>query len=623
MQDTVHSIVREAETNYLNGTVQISEHVDWSMHDTIERIDAYLNSRHTTGPTDALGRDKPFFNIVTAATNIWYRATDIDRKNIRILPDNSSNTAIAFIATVLLQEWMKKSRFGVFLNDWGRALARYGSAVVKFVERDGELIASVIPWNRLIVDPIDFDAIPRIEKLYLTPSQLRKNKFYNKESVEGLIKSSQQGRKDLDGNKVDNMSGFIELYEVHGEMSVAVYKRAKGIDKITEEDETTYRQQMHVIAYTGSERDGFENFTLFCGYEAKDPYMITHLIKEDGRTLSIGSVEYLFDSQWMLNHSMKNMKDTLDLASKLIFQTSDANFVGRNVLNEIETGDIFIHKENMPITRIANDKPDISAFQSYGVMWQNLGGEITSTPDAIRGNTLPSGTPYSLAAYQGAQANSLFEIMTENKGLHIEDMLREFVLPHLMTKMDSSDEVVAVLDANQIAEVDAMYVPRKAIEQYNSRVIDQVLTTPPEQIMEGNFPSPYDPQQEEAAVKESMAQLGNKRAFKPSEIVGKKWKDALDGFVMNAVVEVTNENTDKQAVLTTLSSVLQTIAGNPMILQDPNAKMIFSAILQETGRISPIQLSTAQAQRQPQPMSSTGGAGALQELTKPNVTTGS
>jgi len=138
------------------------------MHDTVETIDAYLNSRHISGPKNSLGRDKPFFNIVTAACNIWWRATDLDRKDIRIIPDTASNVGVAFISTVRLQNWMKTARFGVFLNEWGRALSRYGSAVVKFVEQNGELVASVVPWNRFIADPVDFDAIPGIEKLYKT-----------------------------------------------------------------------------------------------------------------------------------------------------------------------------------------------------------------------------------------------------------------------------------------------------------------------------------------------------------------------------------------------------------------------------------------------------------------------
>lgn len=131
------------------------------------------------------------------------------------MPDSADHTAIAFIANVLLQNWMKKARFGTFLNDWGRSLARYGSSVVKFVEKDGELMPSVIPWNRLIVDSVDFDALPRIEKLYFTPAQLRKIKGYDRDVVEGLIQTV-AARKNLDDEQLDQQNHFIELYEVHG-----------------------------------------------------------------------------------------------------------------------------------------------------------------------------------------------------------------------------------------------------------------------------------------------------------------------------------------------------------------------------------------------------------------------
>ncbi len=607
MKSSICETVREAETNYLSGSVSVGEYVEWDMHETIEIIDAYLNSKHISGANDSLGREKPFFNIVTAAVNIWYRATDLDRKNIRVLPDNHKNTALAFIATVLLQEWMKKSRFAVFLNDWGRSLARYGSAVCKFVEKDGELVASVVPWNRMIVDPIDFDALPRIEKLYKTPAQLRRMGSYDPDTVEALI-NAQQSRETADGQKQDNQAKFIELYEVHGELPLALL--ADDIEQAPDADWTTYRQQMHVVSFVEGRSGEYEDFTLYRGKERKDPYMLTHLIKEDGRTLSIGAVEHLFDSQWMVNHTAKNMKDTLDMASKLIFQTADKNYVGRNVLTAIETGDIFIHEANAPLTRVANDKPDITAFQAFGQQWQNLASEITSTPDAIKGNTLPSGTPYSLGAFLGAQANSLFEMMTENKGLHIEDMMREFIIPHLKTKMDSKEEIVAVLDDNSIAEIDAMYVPREAIRRYND--------TFKQDLIEGRVPSPFQQDIEEAGVRKDMAPLGNKRILRPDEIGESTWNASLQNFEMTAVVEVTNENTDKQAVLSTLTALLQTIAQNPLVLQDPNAKMLFSAILTETGRISPLQLSTAS---NPSVSPPTGGAGALADLAQaPNGT---
>ena len=74
------------------GVTTISEYVEFDMRDTLEKIDAYINSKHISGETDSLGREKPFFNIVNATVNVWYRATDIDRKNIRILASRSNQT---------------------------------------------------------------------------------------------------------------------------------------------------------------------------------------------------------------------------------------------------------------------------------------------------------------------------------------------------------------------------------------------------------------------------------------------------------------------------------------------------------------------------------------------------
>jgi hypothetical protein len=593
----IHEIVKAAEDNYVQGTTTISKFVNWSMFDTINTIDAYINSKHLSGPTDSLEREKPFFNIVTAAVNIWYRATDIDRKNIRLIAKKARDIGINLIATVHLNEWMKKARFGVFLNEWGRTLAKYGSAVVKFVEQDGELFVSVIPWNRFVSDPIDFDAIPHIEKFYKTPEQLRMMPGYDQDAVDKLI-TTLSARKLLDGTtSQDTNNNFIEIYEVHGRMDSRLLD--EDPDLSVEDKDIRYVQQMHVVSMVV---DGQEtkDFTLYKGREKKNPYMITHLIKEDGRTLSIGAVEYLFDAQWMQNHTVKNMKDTLDLASKLIFQTADTTYVGQNILSAIETGDIFVHGVNMPLTRLANDKPDIMAMMNYRQMWAGLGQEITSTPDALRGTTMPSGTPYSLGAMLADQGGSLFEIMTESKGLAIEDMLREYIIPFIKKKMDTSDEIVATLDEQGITEVDALYIPNQAIRNYNNRTKEQILSLQPTE--------PFNPTAEEGAIKRDLSALGNKRVFKPSEISEVTWKEALKDYEWEVEVEVTNESVDKQAVLATLSTVLQSIASNPAILQDPNAKMVFSKILSETGVLSPLQISATGAQTPPaqQPMPSSG-----------------
>ncbi len=161
-------LVREMETAFTSGGGTLtSKYVTSDLYDDINKVYAYLESKHISGETDAQGREKPFFNIVLAARNIWYRATDIDRKHINVKATKTSDIVSAFLATVHLQNWMRRENFGAFLNSWGIDLASFNSSVVKFVESQGELHAMVIPWSRLIVDQVDFDSNGRLNKCCL------------------------------------------------------------------------------------------------------------------------------------------------------------------------------------------------------------------------------------------------------------------------------------------------------------------------------------------------------------------------------------------------------------------------------------------------------------------------
>ena len=586
-------LVRSQEEDYIFGTTHLSEHVDKSMYDDLARIDAYLNSKHISGPQDSLKRDKPFFNIVTAAANIWYWATDIDRKDIVAEAIKQRDYLLSFVATAKLHDWMRKERFGQFLNEWGLTLARYGSSVVKFVENSSGLHKMVIPWNRLIVDAIDFDNNPVIEVLELTPAQLRENENYDQEMVEDLIESVTT-RKGLRGQQKDQKANYIKVYEVHGKMP-------KSFLTGNDEDDKEYVQQMQVISFVKNKvRGKFDDYVLFKSKEKRSPYMITHLIKEEGQTLSIGAVQHLFEAQWMVNHSIKAIKDQLDLASKLIFQTADSNYANKSVLSAIETGDILVHKESMPLTHIANNANDITSLQNFGLQWQQLGKEITGTPGVTRGETMPSNTPYRLGAILQNEAHSNFEMMVENKGLYIEEMMQEFILPYLKRQLDTTEEIVATLDEYGIDKIDEAFIPAKAVKQFNKKAVQAVL----------NRTELPDFQQELQSVQQGMGQ--DRRFFVPSEVKSKTWKDVFKDFEWKVKVDVSGEQGNKQAVLTTLSSVLQTIATNPAILQDQNAKMLFNKIL-ETSNISPIQFKPSLPQAQP-PMVGAGSGGGSKEL---------
>lgn len=577
----VGDLIRQSEQDYINGETTIGKYVSFSQHENIEKIDAYLNSKHTSGLTDSLGREKPFFNIVTGAVNIWYRATDIDRKDIRIKASKSKDYVAAFLATIHLQQWMKDSGFGTVLNEWGRSLARYGSSVLKFVEKGGKLNVSVVAWNRLISDTVDFENNPKIEKLYMTPAQLLEHKNYDKNKVQELL-NALESRETISGEKKDAKNDYIEIYELHGLLP---------LDNVTqkESDANVYAQQMHIVSYVKNEETGeYDDYCLFSGREEKDPYFITHLIKEDGRSQSIGAVEHLFEAQWMTNHSAKAIKDQLDLASKVIFQTADGSFTGANALSNIENGDILIHAVDKPISQINNSSHDITSLLSFGDRWQLLAKELTSTTDAIAGNTMPSGTAYRQVAILNQESHSLFEMMTENKGLAIEAMMRKYIIPFLMKKMDTSEEISATLEAHDITRLDTMYFDAELIRRNNAHVKKFMLK---DNGQGGELAPEFDAETERRKLQAEFADMGNQRFIKPSDIKTETWKDVLKDFVWECEVEVTPEQSDKEAVMTTLSTVLQTIAGNPAILQDPNMKMLFNKILETTGAVSAVEIS--------------------------------
>ena len=582
--ETALDIIRKQEQDYINSDTTISEHVSFSPKENIDKIEAYINSKHISGDTDSLGREKPFFNIVTAASNVWYRATDIDRANIRIKATKSSQHTTALLADIKSKEWMRKSGFGVWLNDWGRTLARYGSAVSKFVEKDGELVATVVPWNRLIVDAIEFYGNPVIEKHYYTPAQLRKNPLFDRDEVESLIENSMKSRETIGKDKQDDKADYIEVYELHGEFE-------KEMLTGNEADSEIYVQQVHICSFTTTKDGEYNDYVLYKGQE-KNPYHITHLIKEDGRVMAIGAVEHLFEAQWMVNHNEKAIKDQLELASKLIFQTSDPAYQGKNT-GDLDTGSILYHEANQPLTQLANNSHDLTSLQNSKTDWRGQATEASSTPDALKGVTPPSGTALGTVQITTAQGLSLFELMTENKGLALEEIWRQFVIPHIKKQLNTKDEIVAILDDIGVKQIDQLYIPNVAKKRL-ADMYKKELKTFLESPLEGVVPEITQPDQvsAEAQVTTEMKSLGNKRYFKPDELDEKTWKEVFSDFEWDVEVEVTNEQSDKAANLATLQAVLTTLASMGDM---ENAKLVIAKLLEETGTFSPMELISVTA----------------------------
>jgi hypothetical protein len=188
--------------------------------------------------------------------------------------------------------------------------------------------------------------------------------------------------------------------------------------------------------------------------------------------------------------------------------------------------------------------------------------------------------------------------MTENKGLAIEDMMRTYVIPWIKKQLNSNEEIVANLNMYGIEQLDAMYVKNEAIRRENRRIISQVVN--------GEIALPADITKAQGDIQSELKDLGGKRFYKPSEI---NWQEEFKDFEWECVVDVTKEASFSKENLATLTTVLQTIANNPTVLTNPNAKLLFNKILDITGAVSPIELQ--EVPQQPTQQASTQVNSAL------------
>lgn len=580
----IGELIRQAETAFNSGSIQKSAYVSVDMKADLDQIDAYLNSKHISGLTDSIGREKPFLNIVLALRNIYFRATDIDRKNIRTRITELSQELLSYVALGHLQKWMRENNFGQFLNNWGLVLAGYNSAVVKFVEKDGKLHSNVIDWHKFICDPLDFDNNPKIEKLYFTPAQLRKNKSYDQDMVEELIRVKGV-RKTIGDQQIDQKADFIEVYEIHGELELSYLT-----DK--EEDEETYQQQMHAASFVKGKGTGkYNEYTLYSGRESRDPYLLTSLLPATDGSVSLnGSVKNSFDAQWMVNDGAKMTKDMLELATKILMQTSDTNFQGRNSLTNMDQGDILIHAQNQPLTQL-NNKADIAPIQAFGDMWKSNNIQSAGISESMLGETPPSGTAWRQVQALLQESHSLFKVMRQNKALAIEEMLNRFIAPYIKKKMDTVEEIAATLESHQIRKIDKAFIPGEAIRVANEQIKSDILN--------GKMTQAPDMSAIESQIQAKLSETGNTRYIKPSEIKTKRWKEIFKDFELLFECDPTDEIKDNQAMMATFDTALKFmmgLQGRPMTATE---ELLFNKLISQTGFISPVELSQASSEQAP------------------------
>jgi hypothetical protein len=82
--ESIYKFVAKQRDSYRSDKITITEGYDFSQYETLRTIELYDNDKFLSGNEDSLGREKPFFNIVSFRKNVATRATDLDTKDVQI-----------------------------------------------------------------------------------------------------------------------------------------------------------------------------------------------------------------------------------------------------------------------------------------------------------------------------------------------------------------------------------------------------------------------------------------------------------------------------------------------------------------------------------------------------------
>lgn len=547
MEKKLFKEINQIISDYKSKHVEIIDGLSYNQFETLKKIEFYWNSRYLNGQKDELGKTKPFYNISKLATNVATRATDLDIKDVRVTSDNPDDRVRSMILNHELKNWFKEANFSYTLNTFGKTRAKYGGALVKKTVIDGKLNIEVVDWKNVVTGQTSVEDEAIIEIHYMSPSELSKKRGIW-ENVDEAIEFAKKRNKKSETNE-----DKITVYEVHGE-----FPQSLNPD-IEDGDENTYERMVYFIAGENET----EQVVLWNEQEKENPYRFLAWDNVPGRALGIGVVEDGFEAQMWTNDAVMAEKNVMDLAGKVFIKTNSEQ-IGNNALTDLENGAV-IKLEDGADANVMNLTPNsLPQFQNTIERWKAQYERATNTFDAVTGETLPSNTALGSVAIQSAQASSFFDYRREEAGIFWKNVLMDWVIPHLIKKINKKHILASDFSADEIKLIDTAF----SINEANTRLKEAVLS--------GKIVTQEEYDQAIEAFRTFIAEDGKRRYLDVPE-------DYFKGYEKKISIDITGESRNKQAQLQSLFTVFSQVAENPGILQDPNLNRIFNEMLELSG----------------------------------------
>lgn len=561
----IYEYVQGQITTYPNREIELYGHRQFNQHDLLEQIAAYTDSYYLSGMTDDLGRRKPFYNIVNKILHKQRTAEDIDTKDIKLSTTRPMHYAKSMLMTVANKKWMKETNFAKTLNEMTEFRGRDGGLLVKWVQDHLE----VVPLLTTITDPTDIQSGTKISEMKYNAAELLEMSKQGWENLqEAIIMCKEYKNDDVQENGANPSDDYITVYIVDGVMPKSYIDENAG--------EYDYCRQMHVITLYSVEddkgNDKTTGLTLFATELSKDLYKYLPYEKVSGRSLGRGMVEQSMESQMAVNESVINEKNTMDIASKAILTQPTGN--GLNATNVLKVHDGVVLDYNIQAPNLMQATPSsLGLHAGMQDRWMQQQAGETSVRDVNTGN-MPASATFRGMALQNQEANSLFELRREEMDIFLQEIYRDWVIPHLKKWVKTKDFLELELSSEEMQKVLTDYAYKTA-----RKVVDDKY-----------FNGDYD----DAPAGTKFLQMSLDTEIEADRVLnnlktqGKNWIKSdskyLDGIEFELDILITGEQQMQQVYLSNQVDALNTyLANSQLIAQDPNAQRQLNQIFETMG----------------------------------------
>ena len=542
-------VTRTELANWKYGTIDITDDVSYTMRNEIKSARKNFYGKFIKETDTATNLDKIFVPLTEWSVETMVKNVDLDTRHIQIKAPNASSVGIASVFRMILQNFMKKIKFGELLNDIQRRTIIDGTCVVKVTnkysrEHKRKMVnVSIVDLLNFFIDPAarsiqESSAV--IEMNLITKEELNRyrGKWDNLEYVQP-ISTGYLGTEAAASGFTKQEVPLIDIYERWGLID-------KSWATKREEDKGKWVEGL-IIASGINSAPVIHKIML--NDKGVRPYEECWMKRTPSRWHGRGIPEILKGLQLYLNSIVNIRRNNALLLQNGIFKVRKGAGITQQSLTSLKAGGA-IPVDNMDdIEELRTGDIKASSYQDEMAIYV-MAERVTGTKE------LPSNTSMepTTAVIQERDVKSAANMVQENLGLFLQRLFKRHIIPLLIDSLE--DREVIRITGNP-----------EDIEEFDNNIIDYFLGLA---ILDyykkyGIYPKDQEIEAEREKAKKKLSKMGVDRFL---EI----WKENFD-VDFDIDIDITAEEFDKAVMAKQLNDLLFAYSKLPGTNLDVNAVM--------------------------------------------------